>query len=128
MSPDENVQAFLDARGAGLRVIHMDEEVPTVDAAAAALGVQPAQIAKTLAIRAKDRRCWWSREVILASITPNSATNSAANHACSPGPRRKNSRANPSAKSAPSDTPTPRTSTATSRCAASTPPLDRLMR
>lgn len=55
MSPEENVQAFLGARGTGLRVIHVDEEIPTVETAAATLGVQPAQIAKILAIRAKDR-------------------------------------------------------------------------
>ena len=55
MSPEENVRAFLDSRGTGLRVIHSGEDISTVETAAAALGVQPAQIATTLAIRAKDR-------------------------------------------------------------------------
>lgn len=48
-------QAFLDASGSGLRVIETDADTSTVDAAAAALGVGPAQIAKTLAVRAGDR-------------------------------------------------------------------------
>ncbi len=50
MSPEKNVQAFLGARGTELRVIHSGEDMSTVETAAAALGVQPAQIAKTLAI------------------------------------------------------------------------------
>jgi len=49
------VQAFLDARGTGLHVIRTGADTSTVAAAAAALGVEPAQIAKTLALRAGER-------------------------------------------------------------------------
>lgn len=49
------VQAFLDERNTGLHVIETEADTSTVQAAAAALGVEPAQIAKTLAIRAADR-------------------------------------------------------------------------
>lgn len=48
-------QAFLDARASGLHVIETDADTSTVQAAAAALGVEPAQIAKTLALRAGGR-------------------------------------------------------------------------
>ncbi len=51
----ERVQAFLDERQTGLRVIEPDVDTPTVQAAADALGVEPGQIAKTLALRAGDR-------------------------------------------------------------------------
>ncbi|MFT3875349.1 MAG: YbaK/EbsC family protein [Propioniciclava sp.] len=48
------VQAFLDSHDTGLEVIHTGTDTSTVETAAATLGVQPAQIAKTLAVRAKD--------------------------------------------------------------------------
>lgn len=51
----EHVQAFLDAQQTGLRVIHTDTDTSTVASAAAALGILPAQIAKTLALRAGER-------------------------------------------------------------------------
>lgn len=51
----ERVQAFLDEHQTGARVIVTETDTSTVEAAAAALGVQPAQIAKTLAVRAGDR-------------------------------------------------------------------------
>ena len=51
----EHVQAWLDEREAGLRVIQPEAGTATVDAAAAALGVVPGQIAKTLAVRAGER-------------------------------------------------------------------------
>ena len=51
----ERVQAFLDDQQSGLRVIHSDADTSTVAAAAAALGIEPARIAKTLAIRAGER-------------------------------------------------------------------------
>ncbi len=50
----ERVQAFLDARQSGLRVITPGGDTSTVQTAAATLGVEPAQIAKTLALRAGD--------------------------------------------------------------------------
>jgi len=50
----ERTQRFLDEQGSGLKVIEPDADTSTVQAAAAALGVQPAQIAKTLALRAGD--------------------------------------------------------------------------
>ncbi|MDN5972974.1 YbaK/EbsC family protein [Bifidobacterium crudilactis] len=49
-----DVQSFLDARHTGLTVIDPKADTSTVEAAAAALGVAPAQIAKTLALRAGD--------------------------------------------------------------------------
>ena len=51
----ERVQAFLDEHQTGARVIVTETDTSTVEAAAAALGVHPAQIAKNLAVRAGDR-------------------------------------------------------------------------
>ena len=48
-------QACLDAHHSGLCVIDTGTEIATVDAAASALGVAPAQIDKTLAVRAADQ-------------------------------------------------------------------------
>jgi prolyl-tRNA editing enzyme YbaK/EbsC (Cys-tRNA(Pro) deacylase) len=48
-------QAYFDSLGTGLQVIDTSEDTSTVPAAAAALGVEPGQIAKTLAVRAGDR-------------------------------------------------------------------------
>jgi prolyl-tRNA editing enzyme YbaK/EbsC (Cys-tRNA(Pro) deacylase) len=48
-------QAFLDERAPGLVVIEPDADTSTVPLAAAALGVEPGRIAKTLAIRAGER-------------------------------------------------------------------------
>lgn len=50
----ERTQRFLDERGSGLQVIETDADTSTVQTAALALGVQPAQIAKTLALRAGE--------------------------------------------------------------------------
>lgn len=50
-----SVQAFLDDHDTGLRVMEPDADTSTVVLAAQALGVEPGQIAKTLAIRAGDR-------------------------------------------------------------------------
>jgi len=47
-------QQFLDDRGTGLTIIEPPDDTSTVETAAAALGVRPAQIAKTLALRAGD--------------------------------------------------------------------------
>ncbi|HET7725243.1 MAG TPA: YbaK/EbsC family protein [Propionibacteriaceae bacterium] len=47
-------QQFFDELGTGLQVIETGEDTSTVPAAAAALGVLPGQIAKTLALRAGD--------------------------------------------------------------------------
>ena len=48
-------QQYFDSLGTGLTVIETGEDTSTVGAAAAALGVQPGQIAKTLAVRAGDQ-------------------------------------------------------------------------
>ena len=48
----ESVQAWLAEHAPDLPVIETRESTATVDAAAAALGVEPARIAKTLAVRA----------------------------------------------------------------------------
>ncbi|MBB2923238.1 YbaK/EbsC family protein [Cellulomonas cellasea] len=47
-------QQFLDEHMAGVQVLVPDADTSTVVAAAAALGVRPGQIAKTLAVRAGD--------------------------------------------------------------------------
>lgn len=51
----QRVQEFLAERAPALSVIETVADTSTVEAAAAALGVLPAQIAKTLALRAGDR-------------------------------------------------------------------------
>ena len=48
-------QQYFDSLGTGLQVIDTGEDTSTVPAAAAALGVEPGQIAKTLAVRAGDQ-------------------------------------------------------------------------
>ena len=48
----ESVRAFLAERAPDLRLIQVEESTATVDLAAKALGVEPARIAKTLAVRA----------------------------------------------------------------------------
>jgi len=48
-------QQYFDSLGTGLQVIDTGEDTSTVPMAAAALGVEPGQIAKTLAVRAGDQ-------------------------------------------------------------------------
>jgi prolyl-tRNA editing enzyme YbaK/EbsC (Cys-tRNA(Pro) deacylase) len=50
----ESVRAWLAAHAPDLPIIETEESTATVEAAARALAVEPAQIAKTLAIRAGD--------------------------------------------------------------------------
>jgi prolyl-tRNA editing enzyme YbaK/EbsC (Cys-tRNA(Pro) deacylase) len=50
----ESVQAWLAVNAPDLRLILVTQSTATVDEAAAALGVEPGRIAKTLAIRVKD--------------------------------------------------------------------------
>jgi len=50
----ESVTAWLAAHAPDLRLIEVEQSTATVDEAAAALGVEPGRIAKTLAIRVKD--------------------------------------------------------------------------
>jgi prolyl-tRNA editing enzyme YbaK/EbsC (Cys-tRNA(Pro) deacylase) len=50
----DSVRAWLAAQAPDLRLIEVEENTATVDAAAKALGVEPARIAKTLAVRAGD--------------------------------------------------------------------------
>jgi prolyl-tRNA editing enzyme YbaK/EbsC (Cys-tRNA(Pro) deacylase) len=50
----DSVRAWLAAHAPDLRLIEVEESTATVDAAAKALGVEPARIAKTLAVRAGD--------------------------------------------------------------------------
>jgi prolyl-tRNA editing enzyme YbaK/EbsC (Cys-tRNA(Pro) deacylase) len=52
----ERVQAFLDVHATGLRVFPLGGKGATVQEAADALGIEPGQIAKTLALRAGDHR------------------------------------------------------------------------
>ena len=51
----ESVQQWLAANAPDLDVITVQESTATVDTAARALGVEPARIAKTLAVRAGDQ-------------------------------------------------------------------------
>jgi len=48
----ESVKEWLATNAPDLRLIEVEESTATVDAAASALGVEPGQIAKTLAVRA----------------------------------------------------------------------------
>ena len=48
------VKAWLEANAPDLRLIEVEESTGTVSEAAAALGVEPARIAKTLAVRAGE--------------------------------------------------------------------------
>lgn len=50
------VQQFLDERQTGLQILYPDGDTATVQSAAATLGVEPGQIAKTLAVRAGHER------------------------------------------------------------------------
>jgi prolyl-tRNA editing enzyme YbaK/EbsC (Cys-tRNA(Pro) deacylase) len=50
----ESVRAWLDAYAPDLELIEVEESTATVATAAAALNVEPGQIAKTLAVRAGD--------------------------------------------------------------------------
>jgi prolyl-tRNA editing enzyme YbaK/EbsC (Cys-tRNA(Pro) deacylase) len=50
----QSVRAWLAANAPDLRLIEVEESTATVNDAAKALGVEPARIAKTLAIRAGD--------------------------------------------------------------------------
>lgn len=51
----ESVRAWLAKHAPDLRLIEVEESTATVDEAAAALGVEPARIAKTLAVRAGEQ-------------------------------------------------------------------------
>ena len=50
----ESVRAWLEANAPDLPLIEVQETTATVDTAAAALGVEPGRIAKTLAVRAGE--------------------------------------------------------------------------
>jgi prolyl-tRNA editing enzyme YbaK/EbsC (Cys-tRNA(Pro) deacylase) len=51
----ESVRAFLAAHAPDIRILETDDSTATVEMAAAGHGVAPAQIAKTLSLRIKDR-------------------------------------------------------------------------
>ncbi|HYI05169.1 MAG TPA: YbaK/EbsC family protein, partial [Reyranella sp.] len=51
----ESVRAFLASRAPDIAIVELDGSTATVALAAAGHGVQPAQIAKTLSLRIKDR-------------------------------------------------------------------------
>ncbi|WFA09111.1 YbaK/EbsC family protein [Tissierella sp. Yu-01] len=51
----ESVRRQFENEGLNLEVIEMDTSTATVELAANALGVEPARIAKTMALRQKDR-------------------------------------------------------------------------
>jgi prolyl-tRNA editing enzyme YbaK/EbsC (Cys-tRNA(Pro) deacylase) len=51
----DSVRAFLAAHAPDIQILETDDSTATVDMAAAGHGVAPAQIAKTLSLRIKDR-------------------------------------------------------------------------
>jgi len=51
----DSVRAFLAAQAPDIAILETDASTATVELAAAGHGVQPAQIAKTLSLRIKDR-------------------------------------------------------------------------
>jgi prolyl-tRNA editing enzyme YbaK/EbsC (Cys-tRNA(Pro) deacylase) len=51
----ESVRAFLASHAPDIRIIELPDSTATVELAARGHGVQPAQIAKTLSLRIKDR-------------------------------------------------------------------------
>ena len=51
----ESVRAFLAAHAPDIEILETDASTATVELAAAGHGVQPAQIAKTLSLRIKER-------------------------------------------------------------------------
>ncbi|CCQ92776.1 conserved hypothetical protein [[Clostridium] ultunense Esp] len=51
----ESVKKYIEEADLDLEIIEVDTSTATVELAAEALGVQPAQIAKTMALRLKDR-------------------------------------------------------------------------
>lgn len=51
----ESVRAFLDQHAPDIQIIELSDSTATVELAARGHGVQPAQIAKTLSLRIKDR-------------------------------------------------------------------------
>ena len=51
----ETVRAWIEAHAPDLAIIEVEQSTATVAEAAAALGVEPAQIAKSLAVRARDQ-------------------------------------------------------------------------
>jgi prolyl-tRNA editing enzyme YbaK/EbsC (Cys-tRNA(Pro) deacylase) len=51
----ESVRAFLAARAPDITIVELDASTATVALAAAGHGVEPAQIAKTLSLRVRDR-------------------------------------------------------------------------
>jgi prolyl-tRNA editing enzyme YbaK/EbsC (Cys-tRNA(Pro) deacylase) len=51
----ESVRAFLATHAPDIRILETDDSTATVEMAAAGHGVAPAQIAKTLSLRIKDR-------------------------------------------------------------------------
>jgi len=55
MTVIEKVQSFLDQYNMGLKIIEFEESTSTCELAAAALGVEVGQIAKTLVFLADDR-------------------------------------------------------------------------
>ncbi len=51
----ESVKKHIENQGLNLKVLEMEESTATVELAANALGVEPARIAKTMALRLKER-------------------------------------------------------------------------
>lgn len=51
----ESVKKYIDENNLDLEIIEMKESTATVELAANALGVEPARIAKTMALRLKER-------------------------------------------------------------------------
>lgn len=78
----EKVRAYLTPYGVAQRIRELEVSSATVELAAAALGVAPARIAKTLSFKVGERPFWWWPPGTPASITANTSTFSASRPGC----------------------------------------------
>jgi len=78
----EAVRAFFSAHAPEIRIIELEGSTATVELAAKGHGVQPAQIAKTLSLRIKDRTMLVVTSGTARLNTARSRTCWAASRAC----------------------------------------------
>lgn len=78
----EKVRAYLTPYGVAQRIRELEVSSATVELAAAALGVAPARIAKTLSFKVGERPILVVAAGDAASITANTSTFSASRPGC----------------------------------------------
>mgnify|MGYP000358675265 CR=1 FL=1 len=78
----EKVRAYLTPYGVAQRIRELEVSSATVELAAAALGVAPARIAKTLSFKVGERPILVVAAGMPASITANTSTFSASRPRC----------------------------------------------